>query len=107
MKSNEKAALTASLISGNLVWSVQMHPIYDAVAEVRLMGDGRYQIWHHYGEGSIAWADDIAAPTARLDQAIEIVKGYQKVFACNLGHAAAARAESINQSAGGMRMSLN
>ncbi len=107
MKSNEMASLTDSLMPGKLVWSVLMHPVYDAVAEVRLMADGLYQIWHHYGEGSIPWADDVAAPTAQLEQAIAIVKGYQKAFASNLGHTPAPHAVTFNQSSIGMHMSLN
>jgi hypothetical protein len=107
MKSNEVASQTDSLMPGKLVWSVQMHPVYDAVAEVRLMADGLYQIWHHYGEGSIPWADDVAAPTARPEQAIAIVKGYQKAIASNLGQTAPAHAVSFNQSASGTHMSLN
>ncbi len=107
MNSNEMASLTDSLMPGKLVWSVQMHPVYDAVAEVRLMADGLYQIWHHYGEGSIPWADDVAPPTGQLEQAIATVQGYQKAFASNLGHTAAPPVVNFNQSASGTHMSLN
>ncbi|PNE59625.1 hypothetical protein A8H39_00305 [Paraburkholderia fungorum] len=107
MKSNQMASQTDSLMPGTIVWSVQMHPIYDAIAEVRLMADGLYQIWHHYGEGSIPWADDVAAPTPRLEHAIATVKGYQKAFASNLGPTVATRAGSFHRSASGTHMSLN
>ncbi len=65
---------------GKQVWSVRMHPIYDAIAEVRLMANGLYQIWHHYGEGSIPWADETATPTPQLNQAVATVKDYQRAF---------------------------
>ncbi|KAF7956307.1 hypothetical protein AWV80_38580 [Cupriavidus sp. UYMU48A] len=57
-----------------------MHPVYDATAEVRLMDNDLYQIWHHYGEGSIPWADEIAVPTPCLEQAVATVRDYQGAF---------------------------
>ena len=107
MKSNEMATQTDSLMPGKLVWSVQMHPVYDAIAEVRLTTDGLYQIYHHYGEGSIPWADDVAAPTPVLELAIATVKGYQKAFVSDLGRTAAPGAAGFYQSASGAHMSLN
>jgi hypothetical protein len=107
MKCNEMPSQTDSLMPGKHVLSVQMHPVYDAIAEVRQLADGLFQIWHHYGEGSIPWADDVAAPTAQLDQAIATVAGYQKAFDSNLGHTAAAHAASFNKSAISVHLSLN
>ena len=94
MNHNEMAAQFDDVMRGKRVWSVQMHPIYDAIAEVRVMANGLYQIWHHYGEGSIPWADEIAAPTPRLEQAVAIVKDYQRTFTEKQGKHTDARVAS-------------
>ena len=107
MNSNEIVSLTDSLMPGKLAWSVHMHPVYDAVAEVRLMSDGLYQIWHHYGDGSLPWADDLAAPTARLEHAIATVRGYQKAFASNLGETPLTKSAAFNRPTTSNHMSLN
>lgn len=106
MKSNELISVTDSLMPGQQIWSVKMHPVYDAIAEVRLVAD-LYYVYHHYGEGSIPWADEVATPTPRLEEAIATVKDYQKAFVSNLEQPAAARAASFNQSVSGTHMSLN
>lgn len=101
MNNNAVSTQFDSVMLGKLVWSVQMHPVYDAIAEIRLMANGMYQIWHHYGEGSIPWADETAAPTPRLEQAVATVRDYQGAFTSNQGKATVARA------ARRMHMSLN
>lgn len=107
MNSDEMVSQTDCLMPGKLVWSVQMHPVYDAVAEVRLMSDGLYQIWHHYGEGSIPWADDLAAPTALLEQAIATLKGYQKAFTSNLGETSVTNPAGFTRPSTGTHISIN
>jgi hypothetical protein len=92
MKNNEVSTQFDSVMPGTFVLSVQMHPAYDATAEVRLMANGMYQIWHHYGAGSIPWADEIAAPTPRLEQAVAIVRDYQGAFTSGQRKATVARA---------------
>ncbi|WP_321935529.1 hypothetical protein [Paraburkholderia sp. J8-2] len=76
-KSQESSAVPPS---GRVVFSQKMHPIYDAVAEVRLMPDLRYQIFHHHGDDSFAWVDETAQPTCDLEAAIDQVHAYQRVF---------------------------
>lgn len=66
--------------TGLVVFSEQMHPIYDAVAEIRLMPDGKYQIWHHYGDVEFAWADETSRPTLDKEEALDQVRAYQRVF---------------------------
>lgn len=96
MNSKKMVAQFDAVMCGKRVWSVKMHPTYDAIAEVRLMDDGFYRIWHHYGEGSIPWADEIAAPTPQLEQAVEIVKGYQRAFTDKQGKPGARAPLSLN-----------
>ncbi|HJP69110.1 MAG TPA: hypothetical protein VJ846_09430 [Sphingomicrobium sp.] len=100
MNNNEIATQFDSVMHGVRVWSERMHPVYDAIAEVRLMPNGLYQIFHHYGEGSIPWADEIAAPSPGLEQSVAIVRGYQRAFSDKLGK------HKVAGAPGRMQMSL-
>lgn len=83
MTRNSVATPTDSLMPGTCVWAVRMHPLYDAVCEVREVSSGRFELYHHYGEGSIPWRDDTASPALRKEDAIETVRTYQKAFLGN------------------------
>jgi len=65
---------------GICVWSELLHPVYDLVLSVREMPNGSFQVWHHYGEGSIPWADETAPAQPTLADAISIVREYQRAI---------------------------
>lgn len=76
----ESHGLPTPSADGVCLWSARVHPVYESVAEVRLMPDGTFQIWHHYGEGSIPWADEVTPAQQSLQDAIEVVHGYQRAI---------------------------
>lgn len=90
MNSNYVGSSAGSPAPGSVILSVKMHPVYEAIAEVRLMENGLYRIFHHYGDGSIPWPDEVAEPTNLLDEAIETIRGYHRVFTSNRNLAVAA-----------------
>jgi hypothetical protein len=80
-------ALAESIPShGVTVWSELMHPVYEAVAEVREMPNGMFAIWHHHGDALMAWQDEVAPLFHAKDDAVNRVRAYQRVFAAPALH---------------------
>ncbi len=74
-KFNGQAAIP---VNGTCLWSERIHPLYEGIAEVRLIPSGEFQIWHHYGEPCMAWPDEFTPAQPTLSEAIRVVRGYQK-----------------------------
>jgi hypothetical protein len=86
VETHQSGLLVAQAISesfmqqGKTVWSELMHPVYEAVAEVREMPNRIFAIWHHHGDPLMAWPDEDARHFVSLDDAVAIVRDYQSRY---------------------------
>ncbi|MFP3637525.1 hypothetical protein [Paraburkholderia sp. SIMBA_054] len=75
--SDFKPSVESIPCDGKVVWSELMHPVYEQVVEIRLMPNRRLALWHHYGEPTMAWQDEVAPEFLSLETAIAQVRLYQ------------------------------
>lgn len=74
---------------GTVVYMTRLHPVSDQVLEVRKMRNLGYEIFHHYGNESIAWRDENTPSFSSLNDAVERVRQYQRAI---VSHGRTARA---------------
>lgn len=63
------------------VFSERMHPVYDALVEVRRMPSNTFAIWHSHGADSHSWKDEYSPEYDSAELAIGRVRQYQAAFA--------------------------
>lgn len=73
----------ANPCEGAAVWSQLLHPVAELVVEVRPTPCLHFEVWHHYGDSSIAWRDQTAPQFSALDEAIDHVRQYQAAISAH------------------------